>query len=515
MANPDIIVIGAGHNGLVAATCLAKAGRKVLVLERRETPGGQLAPLACGSDFVVDALHPGGALRADIARELELERHGLPAPEGGDPAAYVAALPDGGLLRLSSSATDTATLDSIRALSARDAAQWPEFVRFMDVAARFLDEAQRTPMPRMTNAEVLGQGRPLASLAWKLRRLGRKDMFRFMRCITMTAQEFGEEWFESEPLRAAIGALAIHGLTIGSMSAGAGYTLLHNWLNRGGLGHRKVPGGTRRIAEALTGALRSHGAELRTSAPVAQILVDRQVVRGVRLASGEEIPAATVLSDADPRRTLLGLVGAAELPPEFVWQTQSIKMRGSVAKVHVLTDGSHGIPEGTVVIAPSVKYLERAYDAAKYGELSQQPYLEVTTADDVVSIHFQFAPYGLRQGDWHGLRDTLERIAIHTVTERFPGFKDRVRQVRSITPLDLEQEWSLTEGDLNHGQLILDQLLFMRPMPGWSDHRTPVDGLYLCGSGVHGGGGVSGVSGCNAARRVLQLLGRTSGGGAG
>jgi phytoene dehydrogenase-like protein len=172
--------------------------------------------------------------------------------------------------------------------------------------------------------------------------------------------------------------------------------------------------------------------------------------------------------------------------------------------VHLLTDGAHGIPQGTLAIAPTLKYLERAADAAKYGEVSQQPYLEVTTSGDVVSIHFQFAPYRLRQGDWQGARETVERLAIDTVSDRFPGFRDRIREVRSITPLDLEQQWGLTEGDLNHGQLILDQLFFMRPMPGWSDHRTPIDGLYLCGSGVHGGGGVSGVSGRNAARVVLQ-----------
>ncbi len=262
------------------------------------------------------------------------------------------------------------------------------------------------------------------------------------------------------------------------------------------------------MVNALVAALRARGGELRTSAPVAQVLVERQVVRGVRLDSGEEILAGTVLSDADPRRTLLGLVGAPELPPEFVWQAQSIKMRGSVAKVHVLTDGHHGIPGGTVAIAPTTKYLERAYDAAKYGQVSEHPYLELTASGDVVSIHYQFAPYSLRGGDWQAMRETLERRAIAIVSERFAGFRDSIREVRSITPLDLEHTWALTEGDLNHGQLILDQLLFMRPMPGWSDHRTPVDGLYLCGSGVHGGGGVSGVSGRNAARRVLRITAR-------
>jgi phytoene dehydrogenase-like protein len=261
------------------------------------------------------------------------------------------------------------------------------------------------------------------------------------------------------------------------------------------------------MAASLASAFRATGGELRTESPVARILVDRQQARGVRLASGEEVLAPTVVSDADPRHTLLGLVGAPELPPEFVWQTQSIRMRGSVAKVHALTDGAHGLPQGTIVIAPTLKYVERAYDAAKYGEISTQPCLEVTATGNVVSIHFQFAPFALRQGDWQSARETVERLAVQTLAERFPAFGSRVREIRSITPLDLEQTWGLTEGDLNHGQLILDQLFFMRPIPGWSDHRTPVDGLYLCGSGVHGGGGISGVSGRNAARRVLRGAG--------
>jgi phytoene dehydrogenase-like protein len=201
-------------------------------------------------------------------------------------------------------------------------------------------------------------------------------------------------------------------------------------------------------------------------------------------------------------------VGAPELPPEFVWQAQSIKMRGSVAKVHVRTEGGHGLPEGTLVVAPTLKYLERAYDAAKYGQISREPYLEITAAGETVSIHFQFAPYQLRSSDWRTERQTVERLAVDTVAARFPGFRERIRELQSFTPLDLEQTWALTEGDLNHGQLILDQLFFMRPMSGWSDHRTPVDGLFLCGSGMHGGGGVSGVAGRNAARIVLKSAAR-------
>jgi phytoene dehydrogenase-like protein len=507
MTNPDIIVIGAGHNGLVAATYLAKAGRKVLVLERRDAAGGQLAPLNYGSGFDVEPLHPGARLRVDIARDLDLARHGLNTGGNGPAANYLSALPDGGQLSLS--ATDEAgSIASIRPHSERDAARWPEFVRYMNTTAAFLDVMQATPMPRLANDDVLAQGRPLASLAWKLRKLGRTDMFRFMRSLSMSAVEFTEEWFESEPLRAALGALAIHGSTLGSMSAGTGYTLLHNWLNRGGLGHPVAAGGSRLVGESLVAAARASGVELRTGAPVARILVDRLQVRGVQLANGEQIAATTVVSDADPRHTLLGLVGAPELPPEFVWQAQSIRMRGSVAKVHVLADSGHGIPDGTVVVAPTLKYLERAFDAAKYAEISQQPYLEVTSQGRVVSIHFQFAPYSLRNSDWESSRSTIERLALDTIASRYPGLRDRIREVRSITPLDLERTWGLTEGDINHGQLILDQLLFMRPIPGWSDHRTPVDGLYLCGSGVHGGGGISGVAGRNAARRVLQLTSR-------
>jgi len=243
---------------------------------------------------------------------------------------------------------------------------------------------------------------------------------------------------------------------------------------------------------------------VRTRTPVERILVERQCALGVALAGGEEIRAGLVVSAADPRRTLLGLVGAPELPPEFAWHVRSIRMRGSVARVHVLTDGRHGLPEGTLVVAPTLEYLERAYDAAKYGQMSEAPYLEITTSGPVVSIHFQFAPHALRGSDWTSQREVLERRAIDTLAAHYPAFRESVRELRSITPVDLEQGWGLTEGDLNHGQLILDQALFMRPLPGWSDHRTPIDGLWLCGNGTHGGGGVSGTAGRNAARAILR-----------
>ena len=497
--NYDTIIVGAGHNGLVAANYLAKAGRKVLVLERRDRAGGQLAGDAFdGAAF--DPLHAGAQLRPDIVRDLDLARHGLAEARR---SPYISLLPDGRRLVLDAT-NQVATLDSIRAISENDAKCWSEFVAFMDRAATFLDAAYRTPMPRLPHVGW-SDGLPLAKLAWTLRRLGGKDMFRVIRMMSMSTVEFTEEWFESEELKAAIAAVGIHGFTLGSMSAGTGYTLMHNWLNRGGLAHRA--GGAAHIGDALVAALKANGGELRTSSGVKRILVERSRAVGVQLESGEEVRAANVFSAADPRNTLLTLVGAPELPTEFVWHVQSIKMRGSLAKVHLRTDGSHGLPAGTLAIAPTLKYLERAFDAAKYGELAQRPYLEITTNGDVVSIHMQSAPYKLRGTDWGQARAEVERIAIDTLAERFPALKASIRDIRTITPADLEREYALTEGDLNHGQLILDQMFFMRPMPGWSNHATPIDHLYLCGSGVHGGGGISGAAGRNAAQKVLAAKG--------
>jgi phytoene dehydrogenase-like protein len=318
----------------------------------------------------------------------------------------------------------------------------------------------------------------------------------------MTADEFVDEWFESDVVKAAVASLGIHGLTLGVFGAGTGYALMHNWANRGGLSHIHVEGGIGRISEALAGAAKSFGAEIRTAAEVRQIVIKDLRASGVVLSNGEEITADNVISAADPKHTFLSLVGAMELPPEFVWNVQSIKMRGSVAKVHLLTDGKHGIPEGTVALAPSIKYLEKAYDAAKYHQISEKPYLEVTTSGDVVSIHFQFAAYKLKDGDWNTEGAKVEKTAIDTLAEYFPDLKSSIKNKKTLTPLDLEKTYGLTEGDLNHGQLMLDQFMFMRPIPGWSNHKTPIDNLYLCGSGVHGGGGVSGVSG----RNVVKVL---------
>jgi phytoene dehydrogenase-like protein len=501
----DVIIIGAGHNGLVAAAYLAKAGKKVLVLERRPLVGGSVVTESFGEGFNVDSVWTGGTLRPDIVRDLKLS---LPVP--AERPAFISLVGRTGSLtsedHLVLEADPVKAAESIKRFSEKDADRWGEFVRFMNEAANILDIAYATIMPRLPRDLSLSEGFWLAELGLELRLMARKDMFNFIRALPMTAQEFTEEYFESEQVRAAVAAVAIHGSTLGPMSAGTGYTLVHNWLNRGGLAHVNV-GKAGEITQALADALKAFGGEIRVEAEVARIQVDPYTCTGVVLASGEEIAAETVISAVDPKRTFLALVGPMNLPPEFVWKTQSIKMRGAVAKVHLLTDGSHGIPEGTAVLAPSIKYLEKAYDAAKYGQISEKPYLEVTSVpvresakQSVVSIHFQFAPYSLKNGNWDDRRPEIENLAINALSEHFPNLQSSIVNRKSFTPEDLESIYGLTEGDLNHGQLMLDQFLFMRPIPGWSNHRTPIDNLYLCGSGVHGGGGVSGAAGRNVAK---------------
>ena len=501
----DTIIIGAGHNGLVAAAYLAKRGKKVLVLERRGIVGGSVVTETLGEGFTVDSVQTGGTLRPDIIKDLKLFQHGWVSSVERQPfislvsVSRTASPTDGDQLVLSADPTQAA--ESIRRFSEKDAARWPEFVRFMDKAANLLDIAYSTIMPRLPKNMSLSEGYGLLELGLDLRLAGRKDMLNFIRALPMTAQELLEDYFESEIVKAAIAAVAIHGVTLGAMSAGTGYTLIHNWLNRGGLAHLNV-GKAGEMTQALANVVRSFGGEIRCEAEVKGIQVDTYTCKGVVLTDGEEIPADTVISAVDPKRTFLSLVGPMNLPPEFVWKTQSIKMRGSVAKIHLRMESNHGIPEGTVILAPSIKYLEKAYDAAKYGEISEKPYLEITTSGKVVSVHFQFAPYKLKAGDWKVERGRIEKLAIDTLSEYFPNLQSLVSQSHVITPLDLEQTYALTEGDLNHGQLMLDQFLFMRPIPGWSSHKTPIDNLYLCGSGVHGGGGVSGAAG----RNVVKML---------
>ena len=501
MKTYDAIIIGAGHNGLISAAYLAKAGKRVLVLERRDIPGGTLVTEEFDG-FKVDIIQS-GTLLPDIIRALDLPRFGFTPKPASEKSAFISLLPDSDKLVLDADPGKAA--ESIKRFSEKDAARWPDFLAFMSKATDFLDTAYRTPMPRLPKPENLLDGIPLALLGLKLRSMGRKEMLNIIRALPMTAVEFVEEWFESEQLKAAIASLGLHGVTLGVMSAGTTFNLIHNWLNRGGLAHQHI-GQAGQVAGTLVNAVKAYGAEMRLNVEVSSITIEHGRATGVILSNGEEIVATTILSAIDPKRTFLSLVGPMELPPTFVWNVQSIKMRGSVAKVHL---GVVSFPDGitpftTYAVAPSLRYLDKAYDASKYGEISEKPYLEVTTTKNVISIHFQFAPYQLKNGKWKEESEKVEKLAVDTLAEHFQNLKSKIKNTKTVTPLDLEETYALTEGDLNHGQIMLDQFLFMRPIPGWSNHKTPIDGLYLCGSGVHAGGGVSGASGRNAAKVVLK-----------
>lgn len=504
----DIIIIGAGHNGLTAAATLAKSGRKVLILEKRLTPGG--ACLGEG-DTPTLAPFPRGILRPGIVRHLGLTRFGLQSAPVS--TGLISLLPESRQLALSADPVKSA--ESIAQFSRADAAKWPDFVRFMDKAAAFLEAAYATPIPRLPKFS-LTEGLPLAKLGLKLRGLGAKDMYAVIRLLPMSAREFLDEWFESDALKAAIASLGIHNANLGVMSAGSAYNLLHQYLIRGGWGQPAVD--SRQATTALTSAAKSYGAEIRTDAEVSLIVVEDYRATGVLLASGERLSASSVLSSVDPKRTFLNLVTPEPLDPEFVWQAQTIKMRGVTAKLQLTLDPSFRFPDvrqpsttesaspATYIIAPSLTYLERAYDAAKYGQVSEQPYLEIISApESVLSVHFQFAPYFIKNTTWDdSTRAVLEKITLNALSEYAPNLKSQIQNLKSLTPLDLETTFSLTEGDPHHGQLALDQFFFMRPIPGYANQKTPIADLYLCGSGVHGGGGVSGIPGRNAAKTVIK-----------
>ncbi len=336
----DFIVIGAGHNGLVTAAYLAKAGRKVLVLERRGIVGGSCVTEEFASGFSADAVWTGGHLRPGIIKDL-----GLSIAEPAAKPAFILRFGAASDEQLVIDADSQVAAEAIRRFSEKDAARWPEFVSFMNRAAQFLEGAYATIMPRLPRGMSLRAALGLAELGLDLRLLGGKDMLRVIRMLPMTALEFLEEWFEAEELKAALAAAAVHAVTLGPMSAGTGYVLLHNWMNRGGLAHRNV-GRAGEITQALAQAVMRLGGEIRLEAEVRKILTQPYACRGVLLDSGEEIEAGAVISAVDPKRTLLSLVEPVNLPPEFVWHAQSIKLRGSVSKLHLLNQWATRHPGG-------------------------------------------------------------------------------------------------------------------------------------------------------------------------
>lgn len=473
----DAIVIGAGVNGLVAAHTLARAGRRVLVIERRAE---------------VDASLDVGWVPPQVARDLPLARHGLQVHRS-DPWIAV-ALPDGGRLELWQEPAKSA--EAIRRLSPADAAKWPAFCARMRRLGGVLEALYGAPPPDVETRE-LSELLRLAGLGLRVRRLGRQGMVDLLRILPMSVAELLDEWFESDALKAVLGAAGVTHLCQGPRSGGTAFGMLHH--------HVGSPAGVFRPPLSNLGWVLAKlpGVELRRGPEVARVTVKDARATGVALASGEEITAPLVVSSADPRATLLGLVESGWLDPEFVRAVRHIKCRGVVATVTLILDRA---PEfSSLFVAPSLDYLERAYDDAKYGRVSKNPWLEARAQDHRVVVHVQYAPYALGNGGWdEARRRALGDVVVERLCEHVPALRQAVTGREVLTPWDLEARYGLTEGHVYHGELTLDQILFMRPVPGWGQYRTPVRGLYLCGAGTHPGGAIAGGAGWNAARVILK-----------
>jgi phytoene dehydrogenase-like protein len=519
----DAIVVGAGHNGLVCAAYLAKAGRRVLVLERRHRVGGATT---------TEEIHPGfrysccsyvvSLLRPWIIRDLDLPRHGyevLPLEETFTP------FPDGRWLLRDSDPERTKR--SIARFSKRDAEVYKQFGQAMAELGRLVKPVIDAPAPDPTSRDPRELLR-LARFARHLRGQGEKWLVGNLKMMTMSAVDFLAEWFESEELIAPMSVSGIIGTFLGVRSPGTAYVLLHHYMGEIDGSYRAwgLPkGGTGAIADAIAAAAREAGAEIRTEAPVARLLVERGRVAGVVLENGDELRARAVVSGVDPHRTFLGLLGEEHLEPELARQVRRFKMRGSSGKVNLALDA---LPEfaclpgfgphlrGDITIAPSLDYLERAYDDAKYGEFSRRPFMDIVIPSltdptlappgkHVMSIFVQYAPYHLAEGaaGWPAKREAFGDAVVDTLAEYLPNLKERILHRQVLTPWDLEQVYGLTEGNIFHGELSLEQLAFQRPLAGWSRYRTPVEALWMCGSGTHPGGGIMGAPGALCARAML------------
>lgn len=519
----DIIIIGAGHNGLVTAAYLARAGKRVLVLERRATLGGAAATEEIFSGFKFDTgASEAGLLRPEIVADLDLPRHGLEFLTS--PAAVFAPQPNGDSLTLWRD--EQSTLAEIARHSAKDAERFPAFLRLVKRLTEVLQRIMLLTPPNVAELkfeELL----PWLNSGRKLRQLGKHDMMEFLRVLPMPVTEFLDEWFESEALKAVLGAAGVTGSMQGPQASGTAFVMLYHHLGAANGGFKasvRVKGGMGSLAAALAGAAKKYGTEIRRAAEVVRIKVEDGRATGVVLAGGEEIAARAVVSNADPRRTFLDLVGAPRLGPTFVRRVRNIRLRGTTAKMNLALRGLprfNGMPKnedclsGHVLICPSLEYLERAFDDAKYGRFSQKPCLDLvipTLLDPglapagrhILAVTMQYAPYRLRESHWEKERDKLGDHFVATLAEYAPSLPDLILHRQVLTPLDYEREYGLTEGGEFHGQMGLDQLLFMRPVAGYGRYRTPVGNLYLCGAGTHPGGGVTGAPGYNAAREILK-----------
>jgi phytoene dehydrogenase-like protein len=518
----DALIIGGGPNGLVTAAYLAKARKKVLLLERRPILGGLAATeeIYPGFKFATGA-HLAASLAPEIVRELSLRQHGLEvlplnpllfAPSPGQNALVIASDP-------------AKAAGEIGRLSKKDAAAYVRFCALAKNLSSFLRALYGVAFPDH-GAGASFNSAELVKIAWKFHRLGEKQMYEFLRILPMSISDLLDEWFDTDLLKAAIAATGLLGSFVGPRQQGTALVFLHHQLGASNGALRTagfVRGGIGKLSEALASAARQYGAAIRTDAEVARIITRNGAASGVVLADGAEIGARRVISSTDVKTTFLKLTEPTYLDPHFLLQVRNIRARGTVAKVNLALDtlphftGAQSGKElgGVIHIGPSLDYLERASDAAKYGRFSKEPFLEITlpsvcdpalapAGKHVMSAWMQYAPYDLRETNWHEQREALGDTVIDLIERYAPGVKNSILHRQVLTPLDIEQIFGASGGHMYHAEMALDQLLLMRPLPGWARYATPIDNLYLCGSGTHPGGGVTGLAGYYAAREILK-----------
>jgi phytoene dehydrogenase-like protein len=518
----DVIVIGGGHNGLVNAAYLARAGKRVVVCERRHVLGGAAVTeeVFPGFKFSV-ASYVVSLLRPEIIRELDLPRHGMeilpldgtftPMPNGD----YLWRVNDHAKTRL-----------EIARHSKLDAEAYDEYGRAMIEMGRFVKPILSMTAPDPTSLALKGLT-DLLSLARRFQKLPPEDKYNQVQLMTMSAADFLDQWFETDVLKATMSASGIIGTFLGVRSPGTAYVLLHHYMGEIDGAFRSwglVRGGTGAISNAIGSAAREAGVEIRTEAPISKIIVENGRATGVALENGDEIRANVVSSSVDPRLTFMKMVGSENLPGDFVEDVRRYKFRGSSGKVNLALDalpdfkclpGSGPHLRGAVSISPSVEYMERAYDDAKYGRYSRRPYIDIVIPSltdpsvappgkHVMSCFVQYAPYHLKEGNWDDKREEFGDTVIDTIGEYAPNMRDIILHRQVLTPLDIERKFGLSEGNIFQGELSLEQLFFLRPVPGWAQYRTPIRNLYMCGSATHPGGGIMGASGLNAAKKILS-----------
>jgi phytoene dehydrogenase-like protein len=510
----DVIVVGAGANGLAAAALLGKRGKRVLVLEQREVAGGTMATEEFHPGFRANACRDDAGWVPDaLLQELQLVRHGLQwidVPAGfvgvGSDRPAVATYPD-----------VRRTVEELRAVSATDAAQWHAFTAFVAGAAGFLESAYTIPAP-VVHSKAMGDLLRLAGLGRKLRRQGKREMMEILRVVPMPVADLAEEWFEHDATRALLAVAGIRDVMHGPMSGGTALVMLHQQvgLAAGAFGVRRAArGGNGALTSALAAAARAAGVDLRLGATVSTVRVESGRVRGVSLATGEAIDASHVVSSADPRRSF-SWVDPAIFDPDLLRAVDNIRMRGATARVHFALDAlprfasggreiSRDALSGTLVMASSVGSVETAYDAAKYGDVPEAPALSVTIptlvdpslAPDrrhVLSVTAHHVPFARRGGWTAHAAEALGDQVTALLTAIAPDVRERVVHRWTLTPADIADRYGCTNGSLTHGEIALDQFLFMRPVPQCARHATPLVGFWLCGTGTHpanaaGGGG--------------------------